>query len=174
LKLVRLDMGTMLLDELKTLKVLKQTHIELIRSNRFKVDRCYPLWVWLEWMSWMWYFDHDHLFFVIVDKLAYLLFLEWFEWLEVAHVITLSWCIWLLIAVPKIRRLWHPYIFASLHPRILASSHPCILNSNVISLNLILLFIIIISADWLFIQFKLPFHIPYIHNLSSHAILTAY
>jgi hypothetical protein len=191
-------MGTMLLDDLKVLKVLKilkilkvlkQAHIEQIRSNCFEANRYYPLWIWLEgmswmlwmlWISWMWYLDLDHLFFVIVDKLAYLLLLEWLEWLEwiewieMAHVIPLPRCIrllfvdcwllivncwllivncWLLIAVPKIRRLRHPCI--------LASVYLCILNSNVISLDFIHLFII--YADWLLIQFKFIFHIAYIH-----------
>jgi hypothetical protein len=130
LKLVRLDMETMLLDELKVLKflrflkflkflkvlkILKQAHIELIRSNFFEAERYYPLWAWLSGMSWMWYFDPDHLFFLIVAKLGYLLLLEWLEWLKVAHVINLPWCIRLLIAVPKISRLRHSCILASLH-----------------------------------------------------------
>jgi hypothetical protein len=99
----------------------------------------------LERISWMRYFDPDsnpdsnpdldHLFFVIVAKLVYLLLLEW---LEVSYVIILLKCIRSLIAAPKIRRLWHPCILASLHP--------CILNSNAISLNFIHLFIM--SANW--------------------------
>jgi hypothetical protein len=45
LKLVRLDIGTMLLDELKVLKVikvLKQAHIEQIHSDCFEAKRYYP------------------------------------------------------------------------------------------------------------------------------------
>jgi hypothetical protein len=74
---------------LKILKVLKQAHIQQTRLNCFEAKWYYPLWVWLEgmsWMPWMWYLDLDldldHLFFVIVDKLAYLLLFEWLEWFE--------------------------------------------------------------------------------------------
>jgi hypothetical protein len=86
----------------------------------------------------LWYLHHDHLFWVIVDKLAYLLLFEWLEWLEMAHIITLSrsirllivdcWLLivncWLLIAVPKIRRLRHPCISVFVYLCICVSVYP--------------------------------------------------
>jgi hypothetical protein len=130
----------------------------LIGSNRIEAEQYYLFWVCLEEMSWMLYLDHNHLYFVIVAKLAYLFLLEW---LEVAHVITLpcSFHCWLLFL-----KFIDCDIFASLLP--------CILNSNVISLNFIHLFIM--SAFWLLIKFKFLLSFRLHSQPSSNAILTSY